>query len=346
MRRKLTIIISAGIIAIFGIFIFRHYAKPTQAMDTAIWVKAEPVQQQDLALEATAIGTLVAAKSIEMTPEVNGHVEKILFQDGSYVKQHAPLIQLDNQTAYAALVSAKASLAYAEADYKRKRWLGKQGAIARQAIEQAEADWQEKKALELERAIAYEKTQLTAPFAGMVGKRKINVGDYVTVGQSVVTLTDIQHLRVEYSVSEKYVSQLKRGQTITVTTSAYPDRKFLGTVAFISPTINAAEHTLSLYADIPNEQGILMPGMFINLTQSLGLQHQAMVIPARALVPAVGGEQVYRIVDGKAQAVSVVIGNRVGDKVQILRGLALGDRVVTDGQLKLQDGVPVQVITR
>ena len=346
MRRKSIVVIGVFAAIALSVLVVRYYSKSVLPIDTLVWVKVASVQQQDLALEAKAIGTLVAARNVQITPEINGHVEKILFQDGTFVKQGTPLIQLDNQTARAGLVSAKAGLAYAEADYKRKQWLGKQGAIAQQAIEQAEADLKEKKAGALEKEIAHEKTLLKAPFDGVVGKCKVNPGDYVTVGQSVVALTDIQHLRVEYSVSEKFLSQLKQGQAITLMTSAYPNTPFVGKVAFISPTINSEERTIALYAEVENLGGALKPGMFINLTQSLGAQHRVLVVPARTLVPAMGGEQVYKIVNGKAQAVSVVVGSRAGDWVQVVEGLAAGDMVVTDGQLKLKDGVPVQITTR
>ena len=155
MRRKSIVVIGVFAAIALSVLVVRYYSKSVLPIDTLVWVKVASVQQQDLALEAKAIGTLVAARNVQITPEINGHVEKILFHALS-------LIQLDNQTARAGLVSAKAGLAYAEADYKRKQWLGKQGAIAQQAIEQAEADLKEKKAGALEKEIAHEKTLLKA----------------------------------------------------------------------------------------------------------------------------------------------------------------------------------------
>lgn len=345
-KKKIILIASILILSVMVLIIKKHYSTKSSPEAPSVWVKAEPVKEQSLAIEALAIGTLVAAKSVVITPEIVGHVEKIFFQDGSFVKQGTPLIQLDDASARAQWISAKANLAYSEADYKRKAWLEKKGAIARQAIEQAEADLKEKKAIAEEKQIALDKNLLRAPFDGVMGKCGVNVGDYVTVGQNIVRITDTHHLRVEYSVSEKYLPELKQGQAISLTASAYPGKTFVGTLAFISPTINSEERTIALYAEVPNEHSQLKPGMFVNVVQSLGNQDHVLVVPARTLVPVMGGEQIYKIVNGKAQAVSVVIGNRSHDRVQIAEGLLAGDMVITDGQLKLKDGIPVQVSVR
>src|SRR5262249_53736473 len=153
--------------------------------------------------------------------------------------------------------SAKAQLAYSDNNYKRMVLLGKEGAIARQAIDQADADLKEKQASADESEVRLNKMLLTAPFDGMVGKFKVNPGDYVNVGQSLVTLTDTKHLRVEYNVSERHLATLKRGQEVKLTAAAYPGKAFSGTVSYISPTINTDNRSLSLYADVPNDDGLL-----------------------------------------------------------------------------------------
>jgi membrane fusion protein (multidrug efflux system) len=184
---------------------------------------------------------------------------------------------------------------------------------------------------------------LEAPFTGVVGKGKAGTGDYVNVGQNLVTLTDTQHLRIEYSVPEKYVSGLKLGTVVKVTTAAYPGKIFTGKLAFIAPTITAENRSIALYADISNDDHALKPGMFVDVTQSLGVTEHAMMVPARTLVPILDGQQIYKVISGKVVATTVTIGSRVGDNVQILQGLSPGDEIITDGQIKVKNGMPVKI---
>jgi len=187
------------------------------------------------------------------------------------------------------------------------------------------------------------KMQLTAPFDGVVGKSKVNPGDYVTTGQSIVSLTDTKHLRIEYNISEKFLPALRSQQEVHITTSTYPGKTFIGKVSFISPTITAENRSVAIYADIPNDNNELAPGMFVNVMQSLGTDEKVMMVPARSLVPMLEGQQVYKVVDGKAYAVTVLTGKRSNEQIQVLQGLALGDQVITDGQLKVKNGAEVQV---
>jgi membrane fusion protein (multidrug efflux system) len=159
----------------------------------------------------------------------------------------------------------------------------------------------------------------------------------------LVTLTDTKHLRIEYNVPDKYLSLLKLGQKVKIKTSAYPGREFIGKVAYISPTINTDTRTVPIYAEITNEDNVLAPGMFVNVTQSLGVEKQVLMVPSRSLVPVLDGEQVFKVVNGKAYGVTVSIGKRTEETVQILQGLSQGDKVITDGQLKVKNGAAVKV---
>ncbi len=344
MKKKKTIL-ALIILTTFSIWGINKWRTSSSAdMPNAVWVQASAVKETNLPLETHIVGTLVA-RSVEITPEVAGHVDEIFFKDGAMVKQGDVLIQLDDAVFKAQHQSAKAQLKYSENDLKRKVFLGKQGAIAQQAIDQADADFKEKKALAKERKVMLNKMKLLAPFDGVVGKGKINLGDYVTVGQSLVTLTDTKHLRIEYTIPEKYFALVKAGQEVKVTSTAYPGKAFSGKVSFISPTINPDNRSISLYAEIANEDNLLAPGMFVNATQLLGNEERALMIPAKSLVPILDGEQVYKIVDGKAYSVTVIIGKREQDKVQVIEGLSPGDKVITDGQLKIKNGMPVKIKT-
>lgn len=341
--RKYKIVTALLLLLIIVAWLMQYHRKPAVIIE-AVPVKVSQVTRANVAIEARAIGTLVAPKDVEITPEIAGHVAKIFFTDGGVLaKQGMPLVQLDDAAYKAKLESAKANLIYSENDYKRKILLGKEGAISQQAIDQALADLKTKQAEVKQSQVNVDKMLLTAPFDGILGKFNVSVGDYVTVGQKIVSLTDILHLHVDYAVSEKYLPQLRLGQHVKIVTSTFPGKEFHGTVAFISPTINKEDRNIALYADVPNEQRILTAGLFVNVIQELGVEANVLIIPAAALVPTIDGQQVFKIVNNKAVVVPVKIGQRMQNSVEILSGLQLGDIVVIAGQQKLKEGSLVKM---
>ncbi len=178
---------------------------------------------------------------------------------------------------------------------------------------------------------------------GVLGKCQVSAGDYVSVTQKLVSLTDINHLRIEYTVPEKYLSQLKLGQEIKITTSVYPNKIFHGKIAFISPTINTQDRTISLYADVDNEEKSLTAGLFANVTHQLGIAREVIAIPPTSLVPTIEGQQVFKIVDNKAVSVPVTILQRSENSVQVDAALKPGDQIVIAGQMQLKEGMSVQI---
>lgn len=341
MKKKL--IIPLVIMSVLSIWVGSHYFKKIVMPEVPeTWVQATVVRSRPLLVEAKAIGTLIA-RSVEITPEVAGHVSKVLFKDGEYVARDKILVQLDDELYKTKYDLTKARLEFSKKNYARTKQLGNKGVLSKQAVEQAQADLKEKSADAKENAVLVAKMKLFAPFAGRVGKSNIDKGDYVTVGQHIVTLTDVKHLRVEYHFPEKLLSLLKLGQDVSITTIAYPNKVFRGKVAFISPTINRENRSILVYADVPNDDGLLAAGMFVNVTQSLGIEKDALMLKAKALVPILDGDEVYRVIEGKAYAVAVSVGKRINDEVQILHGLSIGDTVITDGQLKVKNGMPVKI---
>ncbi len=341
---KIGAIIFTWIIVFLGYYFYKKIEYNHGVIkQNSVMVEVASVTQQTIPIEVHAIGDLSAANNIQLTAEIAGQVADILVQDGMWVKKGMPIIQLDDKVQKAKLASTKAALLYSQTDYDRKRLLGKQGAIAQQAIDQALADLQEKKAMAEESQVTVDKMKLVAPFDGALGQIKVSPGDYVTVGQALVPLTDIEHLHIEYSVPEKYLSQLKLGQSIKVTTSAYPNREFIGKIAYISPTINAEDRTISLYADVANGEHLLTAGLFVNVVHELGVEKNAIVLPAASLMPTIDGEQVFKIVNNKAVAVPIKIVQRSQNQVQVLSSLKAGDQVVIAGQQKLKEGLAVNV---
>lgn len=336
----IAIIVTTLAFGIWKVFKKNHHAAP-MTQDPVI-VEVKKIKKGNIEIEAQAAGTLVAAQNVTVTPEVAGVVEKILVEDGAFVKRGTPLIQLDSTVNKAKAESAKANFTYSSSNHNRMLWLGKKGAISQQAIDQALADMKEKKALAEEARVQVEKMVLTAPFDGKLGKIKVNKGEHVNIGQAIVSLTDTQHLRVEYSISEKYFAYIKLGQLVSLTTTTYPGKEFHGKVAYISPTINTEDRTVSVYADVPNDAGLLTAGLFVNVKHILGMENNVLLIPAVSLVATIDGQQVFKVVNDKAVAVLIKIGQRTMEQVQVIHGLSIDDTVVISGQHKIKDGSPVK----
>jgi membrane fusion protein (multidrug efflux system) len=341
MKKKKLMTIAAIITII--IFILARYAVQTRPIaPLPVVVQTTKVAMSALPQEVQAVGALTA-RSVMITPELSGHIQKVLFTDGEFVKAGTVLIQLDDAINKSQLDSAKAQLAFSEHDFQRKSTLGKRGLVAKQDVDQSEANFKQKRAEVEEKQVMVSKMQLVAPFDGVVGKTTVNPGDYVTTNQPIVSLTDTHHLRVEYNVPEKVFPQLKLNQAVNVTTSTYPGQVFIGKIAYIAPTVNVDNRSISLYAELSNDKNLLASGMLVNITQSLGSDDQAIMVPARSLVPTAEGEQIYKVVNGKAEAVNVQVGKRVDNQAQILQGIAANDVVITDGQFKVKTGMPVNI---
>jgi membrane fusion protein (multidrug efflux system) len=169
------------------------------------------------------------------------------------------------------------------------------------------------------------------------------VGDYVKEGADVVNLESIDPLKVDFRVPEIYLAQLAVGQTLTVTLDALPGKAFEGTVYAVNPLIDAAGRSVVIRAVVRNADTMLRPGMFARVRLITRDEKQALVVPEQAIVPQGDEQYVFRVVDGKVARVKVDIGQRRDAKVEILKGLGPGDVVVTAGQLKLREGMPVTV---
>ncbi|HEY3553502.1 MAG TPA: efflux RND transporter periplasmic adaptor subunit, partial [Casimicrobiaceae bacterium] len=188
------------------------------------------------------------------------------------------------------------------------------------------------------------KTEIRAPFSGVIGLRVVSVGDSVKEGADVVNLESIDPLKVDFRVPEIYLSQVQAGQTLSVALDALPGKAFDGKVSAVNPLLDAAGRSLVIRAVVGNPDRSLRPGMFARVKLITRDERDALVIPEQAIVPQGDEQYVFRVVDGKATRVKVAIGQRRDAKVEVLNGLAPNDVVVTAGQLKLRDGMPVTIV--
>lgn len=319
-------------------------------------VETARAQALDLPLLATAVASLRAKESVILRPETAGRIAAIHFRDGATVRRGELLLSLDASLQEAELAQAKANLGLAQLTFKRQQELFARNFISGQALDSAAASLAvQEAALALAQA-KFEQTRIRAPFAGVVGIGRISVGDYVKEGQDLVNVEDISALKVDFRLPDAYLGQVRRGQTLAVTSDALPGQRFTATLAAVDPLIEASGRSLSCRAQLDNRGGKLRPGLFARVRLELGERRGALLVPEEAIVPDARSPFVYRVVEGKALRTPVQTGLRRDGLVEIVgvfepgsgagaeAVLKAGDEVVTAGQLKLRDGAPVRVL--
>jgi membrane fusion protein (multidrug efflux system) len=306
-------------------------------------VEAAKVTVQSLPQTITAVGSLRSDESITVRPEVAGRIRDILFQEGQHVSKGATLVRLDPAVNAAEVEQARANLKLAQSKYNRAVELSQQNFISGQARDEAENNLRVAEAAVALAAARLAKMEIKAPFSGIIGLRVVSVGDYVKEGQDVVNLESIDPLKVDFRVPEIYLTQVQVGQTLTVALDAIPNKSFEGKVLALNPLIDAAGRSIVIRALVRNTDTSLRPGMFARVKLITRDAKEALVVPEQAIVPQGDEQYVFRVVDSKAARVKIDIGQRRDGKVEVLKGLGPSDVVITAGQLKLRDGVPVTI---
>ncbi len=308
-------------------------------------VETARVLAAELALDATAVGSLRSNESVVLRPETAGRIASINFRDGVAVSKDSLLLALDAATQAAELDQARASLGLAQANQQRNQDLFAKKFISQQALDNTQAALKvQEAALALAQA-KFDKTRIRAPFSGIVGIRNVSVGDYVKEGQELVNIEDIGTLKIDFRLPESYLSQLRPGQQLEVSSDALPGQVFTAVLDAINPLVEAGGRAISLRARLPNGEGRLRPGMFVRVRLIFEQRNNVLLIPEQALIPDSKSPYVYRLVDGQAKRTPIRTGLRRDAQVEVVEGLSAGDEVVTAGQMKLRDGVAVRAIS-
>ncbi len=313
------------------------------AAPNAVTVEAVKVGTAAMPQTITAVGSLRSDESITVRPEVAGRISAILFNEGQRVGKGATLVKLDPSINQADVEQARANLKLAKSKFDRAVDLAKSNFISGQAKDEAENNLRVAEAsLQLAEA-KLAKTEIKAPFSGVIGLRVVSIGDYVKEGSDVVNLEAIDPLKVDFRVPEIYMRQVKVGQPLEIALDALPGKTHDGRVFAINPLVDATGRSIVIRAQVKNADTTLRPGMFARVRLITKDQQDALVIPEQAIVPQGDEQYVFRVVDGKALRTKVAVGRRRDSKVEIVNGLAAGDVIVSAGQLKLRDGTPVAV---
>ncbi|PHQ81389.1 MAG: efflux transporter periplasmic adaptor subunit [Coxiella sp. (in: Bacteria)] len=317
-------------------------AESNTQKQNAIVVNVTKVTSGSIPSTIKALGSLSAIKQVTVSAETAGRIAAINFKNGQPVAKGMPIVQLDSQQAQADYNSAVTEYGLARQKYQRSLPLEDE-AISKQEISVLKADMATKKSA-VQRTVAnLNEKQVVAPFSGVLGAFAKQAGDYVNAGDPLVTLVNTDQLRADYNLPETNVPELKTGQLAKVTTSAYPNKVFYGTVTYISPTISQDSRMVALQALVNNSKNELSPGMFVHISQQIGTIQNAILVPSAAISADIKGYYVFKVEGNKAVKTYVTTGMHVGINTQITKGLAVGDTIVVAGQQKLEDGSTIEL---
>src|SRR6516162_4792903 len=317
--------------ALYGFNRFREQAiatyfannKPPPAQISAAVVTTEAVPRF-----ATGIGSVTAVHQVTINPEVGGRVTKIFFEPGASVKAGDPLVQLNDAPERGDLASYEAQARWAQTTLERSSQLAQREFAARETVDQKQSQLDQARAMIIKTEALIAQKLIRAPFSGQLGTRQVEVGQYLTPGAPIVTLTDLSMLYVNFTLPSQMRSQISVGQKVNVTADAYPGRGFEAEITTIEPQVSADTRTMTVQATMRNPENALLPGMFVNAAVILPGQPDMVVLPETAVDYTLYGDSVYVIredgadVQGKpilkAVRTPVKTGARVGGKVAIL----------------------------
>lgn len=299
----------------------------------------------------SAVGTFSANEGADLTAEVSGIVDQVLFNSGGEIEAGVPLVRLraTDETAKLRTLEANAELA-AATDARNRRLFDIQG-ISQAELEASDAALKAAQAAVAEQRAIIEKKVVRAPFAGILGIRQVNVGQYVNPGSPIVTLQSLDPIHFDFYVPQQTLERLSVGQNVTIHVDGYPDTDFTGEIATIDPKIDPATRNVAIRAVVPNESHQLLPGMYATADVTVGGEENYLTVPQTAVTFNPYGTTVYRVdevtEDGMTHFVAtqtfVTTGDTRGDQVAILSGINAGDEIVSAGQFKLQNGVTIEI---
>jgi membrane fusion protein, multidrug efflux system len=316
-------------------------------------VSAATVALTTLPRSAPGIGSLAAVHQVTINPEVAGRVTRIFFEPGAVVKAGDPLVQLNDAPEEGDLANYQAQVRIAQLSLQRSEALRQRNFASQETVDQNASQLDQARAEIVKTEALIAQKLIRAPFSGQLGVRQVEIGQYVTAGAPIVTLTDLSTLYVNFTLASHLRPQIAVGQQVDVTADAYPGRDFRAKITTIEPQVSTDTRTIMLQATMPNPSDALLPGMFVNAAIVLPPRPATMVVPETAVEYTLYGDSVYVITDAgkdmaghrvlRAVRTPVKTGTRWDGKVAILAGLKPGERVVAAGQVKLQNGVEVAV---
>ena len=308
---------------------------------------AEKASMQELHDTVDALGTSTSNESVNISATVTATVRAVHFEDGSVVEKGAVLVELDADEARADAEEARVNLAEEERQLRHLMLL-----IDRKAVSQTDVEKQQslvnasRAKLESTKAKLQDYT-IIAPFSGVLGVRQVSVGALVSPGTVITSLDDLTKIKVDFSVPEIYFPLLREGLSVQAQSQAYREHIFEGKISFIDSRIDPVTRAISLRAQLDNRDGLLRPGMLLQVRIQQP-SRSALMVPERGVAPLRGEQYLYVLENNNenkpvAHRRSVKLGQRVAGRVEIVSGIVEGENVIVDGSMTVQDGMSVTV---
>jgi membrane fusion protein, multidrug efflux system len=355
-RMILMLTVTVALVAALGFVKFRQiqaamaegaaFQPPPEAVTTIV------AQQEDWPATLSAIGTMAAVQGVTVSADLPGIVDSISFDSGRPVREGEILAQLDTRQEQAQLAAVEAARDLARLNFDRMRGLVDQGAISRAEYDQSAAEQKQTEARVGEIRATIARKTIRAPFSGILGIRQANRGQYLAGGDPIVPLQSLHPIYVNFGVPQQEAGQVRAGRTVRVTTEDLAGAAFSGRVTAIDSTVDEATRNVQVQATLPNPDGKLRPGMFVQTAVILGASRSVVTLPASAISYAPYGDSVFVVTDlkdpngrpyrGVRQQV-VKLGGARGDQIAVVSGIKAGDEIVTSGVFKLRNGAAVLV---
>lgn len=300
----------------------------------------------------SAIGTLSSVNGVDLSSEVEGKVKVIHFVSGQLVKRDQLVLEIDDEVELANLKSLQARLKLARLNYERDEKLIQKKLTSQEQIDRSRAELDEVVALVEQTKATIAKKSIRAPFSGKVGIRQVNLGQYLSKGEALTTLQATDMLYLDFSLPEQDFPKLYIGQLLTFSVDAYPEQEFTAEVVAINAKVDAETRSILVRAQYENREALIVPGMFAAVKLILDQDADVITVPQTAVTYTLYGDTVYRVEskqpgNGEAglivQRIAVVTGDKRGDRVAIKSGVAVGDLVIADGQMKLKNGTAIEL---
>jgi membrane fusion protein (multidrug efflux system) len=305
-------------------------------------VVVDTVKRTALYDTVEALGTAQANESVTLTAKVTDTVRRVNFEDGDFVEAGSVLVELTNQEEEALLAEARANLDDAENQLRRQEEIADRGLGARSDLDLARSRAAASEA-RLNSVIARLKDRvITAPFSGVLGFRQVSPGTLVSANTAITSIDDISVIKLDFTVPETFLDAMKPGAKVIANSVSYPDRDFEGTVRTVSSRVDPVTRAFTVRAHIPNDDRALRPGMLLTV-DVVTAEHLALVVPEGAVFQVQNRAYVYRVDGETAWQQQIEVGGRRFGVVEVLSGLKEGDQIVTEGIVKLRDGITIRI---
>ena len=357
MARRLSITV-AVLVVVIAALAFAKYRQIKIAMEGGAWTPPPESVTTAMAEEIpwagvlNAVGTVVAVNGVVLSADLPGVVNEILFESGRRTPAGEVLVRLDTRQEHAQLKSAEAQFDLAKLDMDRAKDLLEKGAISQSDFDRVEAELRSAEAAVEGYRAAIERKTIRAPFAGILGIRQVNLGQYLAGGDPVVPLQQLDPIYVDFSVPQQEAGRIKAGDRVTIRTDVGNGTEASGRILAVNSLIDPATRNAEVRARFSNRAGTLRPGMFVDVQVETGTSSSVVAIPASSISYAPYGNSVYIVEevagpDGKTyrgvRQQFVQLGASRGDMISVLSGLKAGEEVVTSGVFKLRPGAAVVV---